>query len=117
MVTLTDAAAAKLREMIEGRPADESVLRLFVKPGGCTGFSYGMALDAPQETDEVFHIKGVQVVVDKPSMELIDGSQVDYKEDFDSQGFRIWNPNATSTCGCGSSFRTATEAGQPGCCE
>lgn len=117
MVTLTDSAAEKLREMIEDRDADENALRIYVKPGGCTGFSYGMALDHENPEDNVYDIKGVRVVVDKSSLELIQGSEVDFVDDFDGQGFRIMNPNATSTCGCGSSFRTATQAGQPGSCE
>lgn len=117
MVTLTDNAASKLREMIEGRDPDESALRIYIKMGGCTGFSYGMALDGKKDTDNVYDIKGIKVLVDAESLELISGSQVDYVEDFESQGFRIMNPNATSTCGCGSSFRTAAHAGQPGSCD
>ncbi|MCL6515434.1 iron-sulfur cluster assembly accessory protein [Alicyclobacillus sp.] len=117
MVTLTDSAASKLREMMDGRGEDERALRLYVKPGGCTGFSYGMALDAPKEGDHRYELKGVLVVVDPESLSLIDGSEVDYVDDITGQGFRILNPNAVSTCGCGSSFRTATQAGQPGSCE
>ncbi|MCL6597122.1 MAG: iron-sulfur cluster assembly accessory protein [Alicyclobacillus macrosporangiidus] len=117
MVTLTDSAAAKLREMIEGRGEDERALRLYVKPGGCSGFSYGMALDAPKDSDHHYEIKGVLVVVDPDTLALIDGSEVDYVDDITGQGFRILNPNASTTCGCGSSFRTPTHAGQPGSCE
>ncbi|MCL6631571.1 MAG: iron-sulfur cluster assembly accessory protein [Alicyclobacillus herbarius] len=117
MVTLTDAAAEKLRELMAERGPDEQTLRLYVKPGGCTGFSYGMALDEPREGDIVYQIQGIQVAVEKESERLIDGSQVDFVDDFSGQGFRINNPNATSICGCGSSFRTATDAGQPGSCE
>ncbi|MCL6625462.1 HesB/IscA family protein [Alicyclobacillus shizuokensis] len=116
MVTLTDAAVSKLRELMADMGPDEQTLRIFVKPGGCTGFSYGMALDQPQPNDLVYEIQGIQVAVDKDSERLIDGSQVDFVDDFSGQGFRIENPNATSICGCGSSFRTATEAGQPGSC-
>lgn len=117
MVTLTESAAEKLREMIDERGEDENALRLYVKPGGCTGFSYGMALDHPGEKDDVYEIRGVSVIVDRESQTLISGSEVDFVDDFEGQGFRISNPNATSTCGCGSSFRTATEAGQPGSCD
>ncbi len=117
MITLTDSAAAKLREMIAGRGKDESALRIYIKPGGCSGFSYGMALDGPKDSDLKYDIKGVQVVIDKDSLELVDGSEVDYVDDFSGQGFRIVNPNATSTCGCGASFRTAAQAGQPGSCD
>lgn len=117
MITLSLNAAEKLREMLDERNDDENALRLYVKPGGCTGFSYGMALDARKADDEVFEIHGVQVVVDTESLPLIEGSEVDYVDDLTGQGFKILNPNATSMCGCGSSFRTADKAGQPGSCE
>ena len=117
MLTLTENAADKLREMMETRGSDENALRLYVKPGGCTGFSYGMALDAEKSGDLAFQMHGVKVVVDGESMSLIDGSEVDYLDDLTGQGFKIINPNATSMCGCGSSFRTAKEAGQPGSCD
>lgn len=117
MVTLTDSAVEKLQEMLDGRGSDENALRIYVKPGGCSGFSYGMALDAANDKDMNYEIKGIHVVVDKDNLDLIDGSEVDFVDDISGQGFRILNPNATSTCGCGSSFRTATNAGQPGSCD
>lgn len=117
MVTLTQNAADKLREMIEQNGPEEDALRLYTKLGGCTGYSYGMALDATKPEDHVFAIDGVKVVVDPESLELIDGSTVDYIDDLTGQGFKIENPNATSMCGCGSSFRTETKAGQPGSCD
>ncbi|MDP9727501.1 HesB/IscA family protein [Alicyclobacillus tolerans] len=118
MVTLTEAAAEKIQQLIEERNRpDENALRLFVKPGGCTGFSYGMALDSEKPGDLRFTLNGVSVLVDQESLHLIDGSEVDYVDDLTGQGFKINNPNATSMCGCGSSFRTATEAGQPGSCD
>lgn len=117
MVTLTENAAEKLRDMIRAQGPDEDALRLFTKEGGCTGFSYGMALDAQKADDHVFALHGVKVVVDSDSLDLIDGSEVDYIDDLTGQGFKINNPNATSMCGCGSSFRTATKAGQPGSCD
>jgi iron-sulfur cluster assembly protein len=117
MVTLTDSAVEKLQEMLDGRGSDENALRIYVKPGGCSGFSYGMALDAGNDGDMNYEIKGIRVVVDKDNLDLIDGSEVDFVDDISGQGFRILNPNATTTCGCGSSFRTATNAGQPGSCD
>lgn len=117
MVTLTASAADKLREMIADRGPDEDALRIYVKPGGCTGFSYGMALDAEKPGDTVYTMHGVKVLIDPESLELISGSEVDYVDDLTGQGFKINNPNATSMCGCGSSFRTATQAGQPGSCD
>lgn len=116
-MSLTDSAAEQLRMMIEDRGSDEQALRIYVKPGGCTGFSYGMALDSAKEEDMTFHLKGIQVVIDRESAELIEGSEVDYTDDLTGQGFKINNPNATSMCGCGSSFRTADRAGQPGSCD
>lgn len=116
MVTLSPSAADKVKEMLEERES-ENALRLYIKPGGCSGFSYGMALDAKKDTDHVYDILGVSVVIDKDSLELVDGSEVDYVDDLTGQGFRIQNPNATTTCGCGSSFRTANNAGTPGSCD
>jgi len=117
MVTLTDNAAEKLQEMASEREGNERSLRIFTKQGGCTGFSYGLALDAPQPSDQCLTIKGIQVALETASLDLIEGSEIDYVNDFSGEGFRISNPNATSTCGCGSSFRTATHAGQPGSCD
>ncbi|MCL6548424.1 MAG: iron-sulfur cluster assembly accessory protein [Alicyclobacillus sp.] len=117
MVTLTDSAVEKLREMMASRSENEQTLRLYVKPGGCSGFSYGMALDEAHDGDTVYEIKGIRVAVDPASSDLVDGSEIDYVDDITGQGFRILNPNATSVCGCGSSFRTATNPGVPGSCE
>lgn len=117
MVTLTDNAADKLREMLADAEEGVNALRIYTKPGGCSGFSYGMALDAAQPGDEVFDIKGIQVAVEKASERLIDGSQLDFIDDLTGQGFKISNPNASTTCGCGASFRTPTDAGQPGSCD
>lgn len=117
MVTLSDSAIEVLKDMLEDRGPDENALRIYVKPGGCSGFSYGMALDGVHENDTVFEVHGLQVVVDNNSMEFVSGSQVDYVDDLSGRGFRISNPNAVSTCGCGSSFRTETNAGQPGSCD
>jgi len=119
VVTLTDKAAAKLQELMAERgQTDEGSLRIYVKPGGCSGFSYGMALDSRQTSDLEYEVKGIQVLVDRDSLELVTGAEVDYLDDeLTGEGFRIVNPNAVSTCGCGSSFRTAEHAGQPGSCE
>ncbi|WAH35732.1 HesB/IscA family protein [Alicyclobacillus dauci] len=117
MITITDSAADKLREMISENGPDEEALRLYTRLGGCTGYSYGMALDAEKPNDHVFSQKGVKVIVDPESLELIDGSEVDFIDDLTGQGFKINNPNASSMCGCGSSFRTATKAGEPGSCD
>ncbi len=117
MVMLTDSAAEKIAELIKQNDDKVEGLRIYTKPGGCSGFSYGMALDNAQASDKILTIKGVQVALETDSLELIEGSEIDYVSDFSGEGFRIWNPNAVSTCGCGSSFRTAANAGQPGSCE
>ncbi|MCL6453601.1 MAG: iron-sulfur cluster assembly accessory protein [Alicyclobacillus sp.] len=117
MITLTDNAVQKLQEMMEERPEEERTLRIFTKLGGCSGFSYGLALDAAQPGDQRLQVKGIDVALDPESLELIEGSEIDYVNDFSGQGFRIHNPHAVATCGCGSSFRTATRAGQPGSCD
>lgn len=103
--------------MVEGRGSKENALRIYIKPGGCSGFSYGMALDGVNDNDSVVDIDGLKVVVDRDSLELVKGSEVDYVDDLTGRGFRIFNPNAVSTCGCGSSFHTKDQAGQPGSCE
>ncbi|MCF8565372.1 iron-sulfur cluster assembly accessory protein [Alicyclobacillus tolerans] len=117
MVTLTDNAIRVLKEMTEDRGPEEGALRIYVKPGGCSGFSYGMALDAVKGNDTVYEVDGIKVVVDPDSLELVTGSEVDFQDDLTGQGFKIFNPNAVTVCGCGSSFRTAENAGQPGSCD
>lgn len=117
MITLTENAAAKLRDMILDQGPGDDALRLYTKLGGCTGYSYGMALDSEKSGDNVYSIHGVKVVVDSESLDLLEGSEVDYVDDLTGEGFKINNPNASSMCGCGSSFRTAEKAGQPGSCD
>ncbi|MFD1677513.1 HesB/IscA family protein [Alicyclobacillus fodiniaquatilis] len=117
MITLTENAAEKLRDMLNDSDQELDALRIYTKLGGCTGYSYAMALDIQKPNDLSWDIHGVKVVVDPESIELIDGSEVDYVDDLTGEGFKINNPNATTMCGCGSSFRTADKAGQPGSCE
>lgn len=115
MVNVTTDAAQKVRELLAEHGVSMG-LRLFVKPGGCSGFSYGMALDERKENDRVFEQHGIQVMVDEKSMHLIDGAEVDFADSLAGTGFTIHNPNAVATCGCGSSFHTKTEEGRPGSC-
>ncbi len=104
-VSLTENAARrvkKLREM-EGNP--QLMLRLSVSGGGCSGFSYGFSLDDQKtEDDHAFEFYGVALVVDTVSLDLLAGSTIDFVEDLVGSAFSVKNPNATSTCGCGSSF-------------
>ena len=80
---------------------------MFIQGGGCSGFQYGMALEGtPRETDYSFEYDGVRVVVDEVSMEYLRGATIDFVDDIMGSGFKIENPNAVASCGCGSSFRT-----------
>lgn len=104
-IALTDAAAAKVGELIaqEGNP--ELALRVAVRPGGCSGFSYEMFFDSDVAGDDVVATYGqVRVVVDPSSAALLTGATLDYKDGLTDAGFSINNPNATRTCGCGQSF-------------
>lgn len=104
-VILTERAAAKVESLIAEEGNDSLMLRLNVSGGGCSGFSYGFSLDADTTTDDkVYEFHGVKLVVDEMSLDLLGGSQIDYVEDMMASSFRISNPNATSTCGCGTSF-------------
>ena len=101
----TDAAAAKVADLIaeEGNP--ELKLRVFVQGGGCSGFQYGFTFDdAVNEDDTLFEKNGVTLLVDSMSFQYLVGAEIDYKEDINGSQFVIKNPNATTTCGCGSSF-------------
>ncbi len=101
----TDSAAAKVRELIdeEGNPALK--LRVFVQGGGCSGFQYGFTFDEETgEDDTVMEKGGVTLLIDAMSYQYLVGAEIDYKEDLQGAQFVIRNPNATTTCGCGSSF-------------
>jgi iron-sulfur cluster assembly accessory protein len=106
-MTVTDAAAAKANELLSANGKGDAAIRVFVKSGGCSGYTYGMSIDDRElEGDTIFQDKGVRLVVDKMSLQLLDGSEVDYVENMMGGGFSVNNPNATSACGCGHSFRT-----------
>ena len=106
-MTFTDAAARKATELLKTNSKESAAIRVFVKSGGCSGYSYGMAIDdRTLEGDRVFEDRGVRLVVDPKSWPLLIGSQVDYIENMMGGGFSVNNPNATSACGCGHSFRT-----------
>ena len=117
VLSLTDAAATKLRELTAEETNPDIGLRVYVYSGGCSGYRYGMMLeDAPSPEDKAFEVNGVHVYVDGQSIELLTGSQIDYVDTLMGAGFTVNNPNAVSGCGCGSSFRTADEAGSPRSC-
>ncbi|HLI48299.1 MAG TPA: iron-sulfur cluster insertion protein ErpA [Chthonomonas sp.] len=122
-IVLTERAAQEIRGLLESQGKADAALRVFVQGGGCSGLSYGMAIDdVVEEDDFVYDCHGVKVVVDSLSIQYIKGSSIDYVEDVMGGGFKIDNPNAIRTCGCGSSFATE-EAGEgdadsgcgPGC--
>ena len=105
MITLTDSATTKVQELIKAEGNDELALRVAVRPGGCSGYSYEMFFDSeftPEDT--VAEFGGVKVVVDAASAALLAGAQLDYKDGLQGAGFAINNPNATRSCGCGQSF-------------
>ncbi len=104
-VTLSDTAAAKVASLLEQEGGDSLALRVAVRPGGCSGYSYEMFFDSEiADNDIVRDHNGVKVVVDPASAELLSGSTLDYTDGLQDAGFHISNPNATRTCGCGSSF-------------
>jgi iron-sulfur cluster assembly accessory protein len=114
MVTLTDIAAQKVRQFMNGQQAESQVgLRVGVRGGGCSGFQYALALDEQKDEDHVFDTGGIRVLVDPASLTYVDGSTVDYTENFMGSGFEVSNPNVVASCGCGSSFRVAEE--EPSC--
>lgn len=116
LVTLSDAAVAKLTELTK-EEADAVGLRVYVYSGGCSGYRYGMMLeDQPADEDVRVQSKGINVYVDPQSTALLQGAEIDYVDTLMGAGFTVNNPNAVSGCGCGSSFRTAESAGAPGAC-
>ena len=119
-IDLTPSAADAVQELLAKRDLDGFALRVFVSGGGCSGFQYGMALeDNIRETDVVSEQHGVKLVVDEISINYLSGATVDYVDEVMGSGFKIENPNAVSTCGCGSSFKTSddpTASGAAGSC-
>jgi iron-sulfur cluster assembly protein len=112
MVTMTDKAVKQLKQIVQKQGADKMALRVYVSPGGCSGFSYGMSLDDDRaEDDALFDHDGVKVVVDPFSLQYLEGAQVDYVDALMGGGFTVQNPNAAKTCSCGQSFDTAGGGG------
>lgn len=110
MISITDRATAELRKLLESKGAATGQgLRLGVRRGGCAGWQYVMEIAGPSEGDEVLDSEGVRVIVAADSISKLDGCQVDYSDGLSDAGFRIENPNAARSCGCGTSFETATE--------
>lgn len=105
MITLTETATGKVKELLDQEADERLALRVAVRPGGCSGFSYEMFFDADRADDDVVQAYGaVNVVVDPASAQLLNGATLDYKDGLQQTGFSIDNPNAQRTCGCGQSF-------------
>ena len=107
MISLTDSAVRQIHTLVTEQEAAGKGLRIFVESGGCAGMQYGMTLDEAKEGDEVFERGGVKVMLDPESAGYLRGSTIDYADELAGAGFRIKNPNAVRSCGCGTSFETA----------
>jgi iron-sulfur cluster assembly protein len=112
MINVTEKAAREIKRVFESQGKPDALLRVYVAGGGCSGLSYGMALEeGTEEGDQVFEENGVQIVVDSRSYMYIAGSKIDWATDqMMGGGFKIENPNAVKSCGCGQSFQPGDEA-------
>lgn len=104
MILLTEAAATQIRSLHSQQANPESLLRLLVETGGCSGFEYGMAFDVRKEGDQECESQGLKILIDPVSYTYLNGSTVHFDDGLQGKGFEIRNPNANQTCGCGKSF-------------
>lgn len=105
MITISESAKAKIKDLLTEENNPNLVLRTFVQGGGCSGFQYGFTFDEEVNDDDfIVSIDNFKVVVDSMSMTYMQGAEINYKEELMGSSFTINNPNATATCGCGSSF-------------
>lgn len=117
-VKITEAAAFRVKEMMQHNGEEDSFLRVAVHGGGCSGLTYGLGFEQSQSDDDIVTTQyGIPVLVSKEDAPILDGTIVDYKESLMGGGFTIDNPNAIASCGCGTSFRTAKKEGTPEVCE
>lgn len=117
VIGLTERAAGRLREII-AQKGEDLCLRIIVRPGGCSGFQYGMALERTVRPDDVVsEHDGLRIVVDPASLALIEGATIDYLDTLMGGGFTVANPNAVAGCSCGQSFRPAGRSGDPRACQ
>jgi len=116
IVSMTPAAADKVRELLTQENDHSLALRIFVAGGGCSGLQYGMTLDEEQDGDTVIAQGDFRMLVDEMSIGYISGSEVDYVDSLMGAGFTVNNPNAVSSCGCGHSFKTASGGGDARSC-
>lgn len=107
VITISEYGAQKAQGILAGSGKEDAGVRVFIKSGGCSGYQYGMAIDDRElEGDTIVYDRGVKLLVDQASLALLRGSEVDFVENLMGGGFTVNNPNATSSCGCGHSFRT-----------
>lgn len=118
IVTMTDEAQSQLRSILKKQNKPEGALRVYVSPGGCSGFSYGMSLEEEIDPDDavVDYGDGVRVVVDEFSAQYLKGAQIDFEDALMGGGFQVRNPNAVKSCACGQSFDSAGGGGAPKPC-
>ncbi len=113
ILSVTPSAVGVIRNLLQQRNIPNHSLRVFVSGGGCSGMQYGMAFEeTPKEFDKVVSVDGVSLLVDSTSLMYLQGATIDYVDSLMGGGFRIDNPNAVSSCGCGSSFRTSNSEGE-----
>ncbi|MGI8824763.1 MAG: iron-sulfur cluster insertion protein ErpA [Chloroflexota bacterium] len=117
MISLTDQALSQLKGLMTEQGLNDLGLRVFVSPGGCSGFQYGMRFeDTAMEGDIVEKSEGIQLFVDEFSAQYVDGAEIDFVDELMGGGFTVHNPNAITSCGCGQSFTTASGAGAARAC-
>ena len=112
LISISDSALTQLRDLLQKQGRPEMGLRVFVQPGGCSGMSYGMGFeDQPEEGDAISVVGGVRLFVDSVSARYIKGAEIDFVDSLMGGGFTVHNPNAVSSCSCGSSFDTGGDGG------
>ena len=117
LISMSEVAVQQLRQLLSQQEDPDLGLRVFVYPGGCSGMSYGMAFENEiSAEDMVLDHEGLKLIVDENSAHYLSGAQIDYEDSLMGGGFRIFNPNAVRSCGCGHSFDTGEEAGYANAC-
>ena len=114
MITVTEKAAEELKLLLTTKNAPEgSGLRLGVERGGCAGLAYTMRIAEPEDGDEIIDLSGTRFIVAHDSVDVLEGCTVDFADELSDRGFKIFNPNAARSCGCGTSFEPAEEGKKP----